>query len=96
MIAYRLAGSRCRCATCGQRFNSVSTFDRHRVGSFEGRGVYRRCLSTEELMSRGWQMNTRGFWIERVRLDVLAVIRDDFIPLALPREVTNDTLARAQ
>src|SRR6516165_8365228 len=63
--AYRLTGSRCRCGACGELFNSVSVFDRHRVGPWTDKGVQRRCLSAEEMSARGWQTNVKGFWIER-------------------------------
>lgn len=66
-IARRLTGSRCRCQTCGEAFNSVSVFDRHPVGSWRERGIHRRCLSVSEMTTRGWSLNARGFWIERRR-----------------------------
>jgi hypothetical protein len=69
MIAYRLTGSRCRCASCGEYFNSVSIFDRHRVGLWDCAGKHRRCLSVDEMRRRGWLLNPRRFWIERRRLD---------------------------
>ncbi len=65
MIAQRLTGSRCRCSACGEYFNSVSTFDRHRHGGWQGRGADRRCLTPAELRARGWTLNAHGFWIER-------------------------------
>jgi hypothetical protein len=69
MIAYRLTGARCRCDACGETFNSVSIFDRHRVGSYQERGALRRCLSVDDMVVRGWARNARGFWIERERID---------------------------
>lgn len=63
----RLIGSRCRCPTCGEWFNSTSTFDRHRVGPWTDRGTHRRCLSVAEMTERGWSLNAKGFWIERRR-----------------------------
>lgn len=69
MIAYRLTGSRCRCQACGALFNSVSVFDRHRVGPWRDHGVYRRCLNSDEMIRRGWCVSAVGFWIERRRLD---------------------------
>ncbi len=65
MIAQRLTGNRCRCSACGEYFNSVSTFDRHRHGGWQGRGADRRCLSPAELKARGWTLNAHGFWIVR-------------------------------
>lgn len=69
MIAARLTGSRCRCSACGELFNSVSLFDRHRVGTWEHRGANRRCLTIPQMQARGWRLNVRGFWIERSRPD---------------------------
>jgi len=63
----RLAGARCQCAVCGKYFNSVSTFDRHRVGNFKDSGRNRRCLAVAELWAKGWSTNSAGFWIERRR-----------------------------
>jgi len=65
MVAFRLTGNRCRCTACGEPFNSVSTFDRHRIGGWQGRGADRRCLSSSEMRARGWDRNAHGFWIER-------------------------------
>jgi hypothetical protein len=67
MIAHRLTGSRCRCPTCGEYFNSTSVFDRHRVGAWTARGTHRRCLSVAEMTGRGWSITAKGFWIERRR-----------------------------
>lgn len=55
----KLTGMRCRCAACSENFNSVSVFDRHRVGS----PANRRCLSMSEMFARGWSVNGAGFWI---------------------------------
>lgn len=56
----KLTGNRCQCPTCGEAFNRVSTFDRHRVGDF---GVDRRCLSVEQMQAKGWRTNAAGFWV---------------------------------
>jgi hypothetical protein len=69
MKAPRLTGARCRCSACGDFFNSVSTFDRHRVGGWSDHGAHRRCLTADQMVVRGWQRNAQGFWIERQRLD---------------------------
>ena len=55
----RLTGSRCLCRTCGDYFNSVSMFDKHRVGEYPAR----RCLTSEEMSARGYVRNEAGFWI---------------------------------
>lgn len=60
----KLTGSRCRCSACGEFFNSVSVFDAHRTGPH---GPGRRCLTAEEMVSRGWLKNSQGFWISRLR-----------------------------
>ena len=64
----QLSGARCPCAVCGKYFNSVSTFDRHRVGDFKESGRNRRCLAVAELWAKGWSTNSAGFWIERRRV----------------------------
>jgi len=63
-ISRKLTGSRCRCTSCGDYFNSTSTFDRHRAGDYDSRAS-RLCLSSAELILRGWSRNSGGFWIER-------------------------------
>jgi hypothetical protein len=85
-IARRLTGSRCQCSRCGEYFNSVSVFDRHRIGNWEAEGVYRRCLSILEMLSRGWRLNRRGFWIERQRIDAPRRRRDPGTPATDGRE----------
>lgn len=67
----RLTGNRCQCTACGQYYNSVSVFDRHRVGGWENYGCNRRCLTEIEMQARGWVKTRKGFWIERQRLDVM-------------------------
>ncbi|MGQ0834974.1 MAG: FDXHR family putative zinc-binding protein [Gammaproteobacteria bacterium] len=54
-----LTGNRCRCSACGQHFNSVTVFDRHRTGSWPDR----RCLSPAEMSAKGWLRNDASFWI---------------------------------
>lgn len=60
----KLTCSRCRCSGCGEFFNSVSVFDAHRTGPH---GPDRRCLTADEMVSRGWLKNSQGFWISRLR-----------------------------
>lgn len=55
----KLTGRRCRCAACGEHFNAVSIFDRHRVGA----AASRRCLSVSEMLQRCWSVNAAGFWM---------------------------------
>jgi hypothetical protein len=66
-VRSRLTGVRCRCGACGQHFNSVSVFDRHRRGNYRDHGVHRRCLTPAEMRAKGWQVSGAGFWIERRR-----------------------------
>lgn len=56
----RLTGNRCECTACGEMFNGVSGFDRHRVGRH---GVGRRCLNVSEMTARGYSRNEAGFWV---------------------------------
>lgn len=59
-----LTGNKCQCTACGEFFNRVSTFDRHRVGVI---GVDRRCLTSDEMTAKGWRLNGRGFWLTEAR-----------------------------
>jgi hypothetical protein len=85
-IARRLTGSRCRCSGCDEYFNSVSIFDRHRIGNWETEGSNRRCLTVLEMLSRGWRLNARSFWIERQRIDAPHRGRDVANPATDGRE----------
>jgi hypothetical protein len=62
----KLTNSRCRCS-CGQFFNSVSAFDRHRVGDWRDRGIQRYCLTVLEMLAKGWTLNAAGFWVRAKR-----------------------------
>jgi hypothetical protein len=55
---------KCRC-TCGEYFNSTYAFTEHRTGDGEKRGLNRRCLTVEELISKGWVKNKTGHWVTR-------------------------------
>ena len=59
-----LTGNKCECTACGQFFNRVSTFDKHRVGTL---GASRRCLSVDEMAAKGWRLNDKGFWLTEAR-----------------------------
>lgn len=59
MIAPKLSGCRCQCATCGECFGSVRGFDRHRIGTVGEPD--RRCLTVPEMIANGWRRNARGF-----------------------------------
>lgn len=60
MNSRRLTGSRCLCRGCGEYFNSVHAFDRHRVWDSH---TVQRCLNQEELFRKGMSINSSGFWI---------------------------------
>lgn len=60
----RPTGDRNQCPTCGEYFNSSSSFDFHRTGRF---GVDRRCRTVPEMVARGMTRNAAGFWIKRDR-----------------------------
>jgi hypothetical protein len=85
MIAHKLTGTRCRCTSCGELFNSTSIFSRHRVGSWKHGSVKRRCLRVYEMIARGWVHNVRGFWIERARIDVTRGAGESATPATLHR-----------
>jgi hypothetical protein len=66
------------CRSCGQDFNSVELFDRHRVGVHaytysEGIAMVpmredgRRCLSLDEMTERGWRVDKHGRWLDPER-----------------------------
>lgn len=59
----KLTGSMCKRPHCGESFTRLRAFDRHRVGSFMDRGVHRRCLTPTEMVERGWEQNSKGFWV---------------------------------
>jgi hypothetical protein len=64
MISRRLTGNRCLCQPCGEYFNSLKGFDRHRVGKYPSS---RRCLAPPEMVKRGMTVNAAGFWITEIR-----------------------------
>lgn len=74
-MSKNLGQSRCQCAGCGQYFNRVSTFDKHRKGEYGAR----RCLSPAEMQALGWRCNDAGFWITASRF---AKSNEDYISVA--------------
>jgi hypothetical protein len=55
------------CGACSRDFSSVKMFDFHRVGRHEhlfseSHPEGRRCLSVDEMTSRGWVSNSGGRW----------------------------------
>ena len=67
MIALKLTGNRCQCPTCGEYFNGVQPFDKHRIGSYAkpGQPNTRRCLAVAEMEAAGFIRNAAGFWCDR-------------------------------
>lgn len=51
----------CWCRACGECFNSVHAFDKHRTGP----ATNRRCLDTAEMEKAGMSVNARGYWISK-------------------------------
>jgi hypothetical protein len=64
MKARRLSSVRCLCRNCGEYFNSIRAFDRHRIGAYLSD---RRCLSGGEMRDNGMSVNKSGFWITKPR-----------------------------
>jgi hypothetical protein len=67
------------CTGCGCDFTSTSLFDAHRIGVYaytyeQGLSLDppqedgRRCLDTDEMQAKGWELNSRGRWIDPVRV----------------------------
>lgn len=52
--------TRNQCASCGEYFNSVGAFDKHRTGHF---GVDRRCRTEDEMLAAGMCKNAAGYWV---------------------------------
>jgi len=64
----RLTGNRCQCPTCGEYFNGVQPFDKHRAGRYAKPGEWqgnRRCLTVADMEARRFIRNAAGFWCER-------------------------------
>jgi hypothetical protein len=64
----RLTGNRCQCPTCGEYFNGVQPFDKHRTGHYAKPGERlgdRRCLTVAEMETHGFIRNAAGFWCDR-------------------------------
>lgn len=57
-----------KCSGCGERFRSVGSFDKHRVGSFTtSRKNKRRCMTREEMIEAGMNPSEKGIWARTVR-----------------------------
>jgi hypothetical protein len=56
----------CKCAECGEYFESDSTFQRHQHrGRKDGGRV--RCYTAAELLARGLMQNEEGRWTSKKR-----------------------------
>ena len=51
--------NRCKCAACGEYFNSVYAFELHRRGDYSDR----KCLNPEQMVNKGMAISEAGFWI---------------------------------
>jgi hypothetical protein len=47
-----------KCGACGKEFSGVTAFDAHRTGTYNP--PTRRCLSTHEMLERGFAEETKG------------------------------------
>jgi hypothetical protein len=59
-MTMRLTGDRNQCQGCKRHFNSTAAFDKHRTGDFGGG---RRCLTDDEMLAKGMDKNSAGFWV---------------------------------
>lgn len=50
-----MANKACSCAACNERFNSIRSFECHRVAH--------RCRSVPQMLSIGMVRNHRGLWV---------------------------------
>ena len=73
-VKLKVGSPKNQCPTCGELFNSISSFDFHRTGKFgipdpDKIGCYlkadRRCLSTNEMTKKGMAKNNDGWWMEK-------------------------------
>lgn len=58
-----MSGPISECSGCGLVFNSPSSFDAHRIGSFEP--DERRCLTMQEMLEKGFTKNDHDLWIKK-------------------------------
>lgn len=67
----KLTGDRCQCTVCGEYFNSTHAFEKHRYGPYEDRS----CMSPEEMLSKGWGKNSKGFWVTALFKDIKNILK---------------------
>jgi len=53
-----LVGECCLCSACGEIFEKVNGFDKHRTGNPENR----RCFTPDEMRGKGMVINSYGRW----------------------------------
>jgi|JI10StandDraft_1071094.scaffolds.fasta_scaffold12737_10 hypothetical protein len=62
MKPLKVTHTRCQCAECGEYFNSVGAFDKHRIHRVEKKPVYPYCLSPDGMLLSGMVKNASGYW----------------------------------
>lgn len=72
----------CQCSACGEYFTSGARFDRHRVGKY--RPMERRCLTPNEMATKGWTKNEGGYWTEKMPEKAISRRQAPQFPLNTP------------
>lgn len=67
MNELKVGASRNQCRGCKEFFNSQSAFDKHRTGDF---GKDRRCMTMDEMISKGMARNSAGYWVTEPMLEL--------------------------
>jgi hypothetical protein len=92
----RLTGNRCQCTVCGEHFNGVQPFDKHRAGRYAKPGEWqgnRRCLTVAEMEARGFIRNAAGFWCDRASEHAMRPRAHGFSPRRAPSAMVQPTPA---
>jgi uncharacterized C2H2 Zn-finger protein len=58
-MGVKLTHNRNQCPRCEELFNSLSAFEKHRIGAH---GVDRRCMTRDEMLSAGMFLPDDSFW----------------------------------
>lgn len=58
----KVTNSRCQCRECGEYFNSVGAFDKHRIHRVDKKPVDPYCLNREGMALSGMVENAAGYW----------------------------------
>ena len=65
-----------QCPSCEELFNSVHSFEKHRIGAYgvedkKNPGTYlpanRRCMTLEKMTDSGMVKNSDGWWVSEAR-----------------------------